>query len=151
MSNIELTIKITDNKIVPPDRLQMKNAFENLIDGRYKITIRRLYRHATHNQYKWLWGAIHKEFQKALISQGWDAENLDDVAEICKQLFSSKSIVNKHTGEIITIPESRSHFSTTDMMTYIEAIRDYAAENLNYFIEPPDPNWAENLEEKHTK
>jgi hypothetical protein len=146
MSNVELNIKIVEGKIIPPDILQLKQVFDNLSDGRYKITFKKLYRKATHSQFGYLFGLIHKSFMDGLLSQGWEIESIKDVEEICKQLFCSKSVLNKSTGEIFNIPESRSQFTTTDMMAYVENIRNYSAENLGWFIPDPDPFWAENLE-----
>jgi hypothetical protein len=52
-------------------------------------------------------------------------------------MFASKDIINKHTAEILTIPGLKRDMTTTEMMLFVDAIKEYALEFLNYRI--PDP------------
>ena len=143
MKSFELIIQIKDNKIVPPDRLALRQSFDNLMDGTYTIKVNKRYRKGSRDQFGYLFGWVFKEFQKALLNAGFDASDIKEVELICMQLFTSKEIVSRNSGEVIKIPELKRNFTTTDMMDFVEQVRNYSAENLNYYISEPDPNWRE--------
>jgi hypothetical protein len=150
MTGFELDITIQNKVIAPPDRILLRQYFDNLIDGLYKLTAKKIRKKASQNQFGYLFGYCFKEFQKALLSVGFEASDPKDVESICMQLFSKRSIVNRHTGEIIDIPARKRDFDTIDMMTFVESLRTYAAEKMNYYINEPDPMWFTKNDTKST-
>lgn len=54
-----------------------------------------------------------------------------------KQLFSDKKVLNRQTGEVVTIPSSTKEMDTTTFSAYCEKLRDYGREFLG--VEIPDP------------
>jgi hypothetical protein len=112
--------------------------------GRYRITIAPLRRNKSLSQLGYLYGAVYPMFWKLLTDAGWEFESVAEVDAFCKKQFANREIVNRNTGEIISIPELKRDFKTVDMMTYIDKIRDYAAEYLGGYI--PSPEEQMNIE-----
>lgn len=141
--NFDIDIHIKESKIIPPDKLVLGEYFKKLSDGVWRIRANKRNRKATSNQFGYLFGKVLKDFQRALINAGFDAADINDVEAISMKLFASKDIINRNTGEIIAIPERKRKMTTVEMMTFVDSIRNYAAEHLNYFIDEPDFNWRE--------
>ena len=55
--------------------------------------------------------------------------------------MTTDKVINKHTGEVITFPESTATMDTHTFSTYCEKLREYALEYLNLEIPDPDKNW----------
>lgn len=104
--------------------------------GRYKLTIKKLREPRTHRQNKWLWGIIYPMLLDGLNHIGYEFTKVEQVHEFCKDVFCDK-YVNKHTGEIIEIPDSTKEMDTVMFATYIQVIREWASEFL--YLEIPDP------------
>lgn len=75
----------------------------------------------------------------ALIESGYDKRELDHdiVHDFLRNKFNVHEIVSEH-GESIKIVKSTSDLTTTEFMTYISDIQQWAAEVLHINI--PDPN-----------
>ena len=115
------------------------DAFRGLSDGTYSVSIKRIRKNRSNDQNGWLWGCIYPMLLDALIDVGWDEfTNLEQVHEFCKMKFTTETIVNKHTGEIVTIPHSTKAMNTIEFSSYTDKIREFASEYLN--TEIPDPN-----------
>jgi len=148
MEKFDIEIEKVEGKLTSPSRDVLKRTFDNLSDGTHRITGKKTGRKATKLQFGYLFGYIHSEMMKAMIQGGWIIQNEDEVEEYCRVKFSNKMIINRHTGEAIPIPRSRSEFNTEAMTTYIDAIRDEASEEYGYYIEEPNPNWRQKLMKK---
>lgn len=96
------------------------------------------------DQNEWLWGCIYPMLLYALINEGWEYTNVEQVHEFFKTRFTSDQVVNKHTGEIIEFPNSTASMDTLTFSTYCEQLRTYALEYLDLEIPDPDKNWKEN-------
>lgn len=108
-----------------------------LSKGKYRLIIEKYRKNKSNSQLAWLYGQIYPLVLKGLNDAGWEFTTLDEVDEYCKSMFSSKEILNRHTGEIMDIPGLKRDMTTVEMMSYVEAIRDWCAEYLNIII--PDP------------
>lgn len=121
------------------DLRMIYDAFRGLSDGNYSVSIKRIRRERSNDQNGWLWGCIYPMLLDALIDVGWDEfTNIEQVHEFCKMKFTASEIVNRHTGEIVTIPFSTANMNTVEFSAYTDKIRDFASEYLN--TEIPDPN-----------
>lgn len=107
-----------------------------LPDGDYNVSISRHRQPRTGQQNKYLWGVVYPILHKGLIEVGYTFPLIEEVHDFCKTVFSQR-IINKHTGEIIDIPDSTKEMDTVTFSTYIQVIREWASEYL--FIEIPDP------------
>jgi len=117
--------------------------------GKYRLTVTKATRNKSQSQLGYLFGAVYPLLWKLLTDAGWEFESIAEVDAFCKRQFANRDIVNRNTGEVISIPELKRDFKTVDMMTYIEKIRDYAAEYLGGYIPSPEEQTQINYEESH--
>jgi len=119
----------------------MRSELDALPKGRYKMTIEKFHRKATHLQFGYLYGLVYPLSMIALNDAGYEFVNVDQVDLFWKSLFANKEVMNRESGEILKIPLSKSEFVTIDEMTYCDAIRNYCSEYLNAYIPDADPNY----------
>jgi hypothetical protein len=116
-----------------------KGELDQLPAGRYRVTVEKYRKNKSNPQLAWLYGQIYPLVLQGLIDAGWDeVTNLDQVDAMMKDMFAKTEIVNKHTGEIMDIPGLKRNMTTVEMMTYVDAIRDWASEYLNVIIPEPE-------------
>ena len=131
-----------------PFRVQNKKTMQSdlltIEKGKYRITIVKYRKKASHSQFEWLYGSIYPLMLIALNDAGYEFTNVDQVDVFCKTMFANKELLNRETGEILKVPLSKSEFVTVDHMAYCSNIRAYAAEYLSTNIPDPDPNWKQN-------
>ncbi len=134
-----------------PFRLENGHDFRvqlNLLPpGRYITTVQKEYKKASHKQFQWLYNGVYKESLPALIDAGYDVVDVDDVDLFWKALFASKTVLNRETGELLTIPVSKREFLTIDHQAYVSNIRYHCAMYLNTVISEPDINWKQHQAE----
>lgn len=118
-----------------------KKELDLLPVGRYRLTVTKFTRKASHEQFKYLYGLVYPLSMIALNDAGYEFVNIDQVDLFWKAMFANKEVINRETGEIYKIPLSKSEFMTIDEMTYCDAIRNYCSEYLMTNIPDPDPNW----------
>ena len=109
----------------------------NALKGRYRVTVQQYRRSKSTPQLRWLYGQVYPLVLKGLNDAGWEFTTVEEVDEYCKSMFSSREVLNRHSGEIIAVPGLKRDMTTTDMMTYVDAIRDWASEYLNINIPEP--------------
>lgn len=109
----------------------------NTLKGRYRLTIEKYRRSKSNPQLRWLYGQVYPIVLKGLTDAGWEFTTIAEVDEYCKSMFASREVLNRHTGEIMTVPGLKRDMTTTEMMTYVDAIRDWASEYLNINIPEP--------------
>jgi hypothetical protein len=117
----------------------------NALKGRYRLTIERYRRSKSNPQLRWLYGQVYPIVLKGLNDAGWEFTTIAEVDEYCKSMFASREVLNRHTGEIMAVPGLKRDMTTTEMMTYVDAIRDWASEYLNINIPEPEQQMAMNL------
>jgi hypothetical protein len=125
---------------------QLKTELDSLPKGRYQVIVDKYKRKASHEQFKYLYGLVYPLSMIALNDAGYEFTNIDQVDVFWKSMFANKEILNRETGEVLKVPQSKSEFMTIDEMTYCDAIRNYCSEFLNTSIPDPDPNWKQHKE-----
>ena len=105
-------------------------------NGEYVVTFKKRRAKKTSPQNRYLWGTVYPTISTPLINLGYDFITHEEVHKFCKETFSGKA-VNKHTAEIIDIPNSTKEMDTVTFNTYIQVISEWAAEFLQ--IEIPQP------------
>ena len=118
-------------------------------DGLYRLDVARVRRRRTLDQNGWLWGCIYPMLLDALIEQGWEFTSCEEVHEYFKSLMTSKSVVNRHTAEVVTFPGSTAAMDTVTFGSYCERLREYGSEYLGIDIPDPDRYWKDH--EKNTE
>lgn len=120
------------------DLRQLINYFAMVRDGMYRIEVHSVRDKRSNAQNAWLWGCIYPCLRNAMVAEGWDnVETDEDVHEFFKSLLGGKQIVNRTTGESITIPSSTAKMDTAQFCEYCERLRDYGREYLG--VDIPDP------------
>jgi hypothetical protein len=118
----------------------LKTECDSLPNGRYKMTIEKYRKNKSNPQLGYLFAGVYPLVLQALNDQGWEFTSIDEVDIYCKSMFAVGKKVNRTTGEIIDVPELKRKMTTVEMMTYIDAIRDWCAEYLNCYIPEPETN-----------
>jgi hypothetical protein len=130
-----------------PYRVTFAKVFRAQLDalpkGKYQHTVEKYKRKASHSQFQYLYGLVYPLSMIALNDAGYEFTNIDQVDVFWKSMFANKEILNRETGEILKVPQSKSEFMTIDEMTYCDAIRNYCGEYLMTTIPDPDPNWKQ--------
>lgn len=125
----------------------LRDDLSKLSNGKYRLTIEKYRSKASHKQFKYLYGVVYPLSMIALNDAGYEFTNTDEVDIFWKQIYANKEILNRETGEIMKVPQSKSQFNTIDEMTYCNAIRDYCSEYFNTYIPDPDPNYKQKYEQ----
>ena len=115
--------------------------FASAIEGHSRVEITRIRRKRTLDQNGWLFGCIYPMLLNALNNEGWEFVNVHQVHEFFKSLMAKQQFINKHTGEVIEIPQSTAEMDTLTFSTYCDKLRDYGREFLNIEIPDPDKLW----------
>lgn len=124
-------------------RIIGRNLLEKVLasvrDGLYKVTVRKLQNNRSNQQNRWLWGQIYPRMLQGFLDAGWDDfANEEEVHQYCKIQFAGKDIVNRNTGEVVTIPGRTSKMDVVEFALYCEQLRIFAYDYLNVTIPEPD-------------
>jgi hypothetical protein len=122
------------------NRALLDKELTELPKGKYRLVIERYRKKKSNPQLGYLYACIYPFVLKGLNDLGWEFTSLDQVDVECKRRFASQKILNRHTGEILDIPGLKRDMTTVEMMTYVDAIRDWASEYLSVYIPEPGEN-----------
>ena len=117
-----------------------KKELNALPKGRYRLTVERYRKNKSNAQLGYLFAVIYPFVLTHLNDAGWEFTSLDEVDAECKRMFASKDILNRHTGEIMSIPGFKREMTTTEFAAYVDAIRQWDAEYLGGTIPEPETN-----------
>ena len=121
-----IAIKEKDKFRIVNDKL-FREELARLPGGRYEIVIRKKRRMKSQPQLGYYYSCVLPHFHRAAIDAGWEFANIEELDNYLKSMFASKDI----------IPGLKRDMTTTEMMLFVDAIKEYALEFLNYRI--PDP------------
>jgi hypothetical protein len=125
----------------------LKADCDGLPKGRYRLTVEKYRKNKSNSQLGYLFAAVYPLVLQHLNDAGWEFTTLDQVDAKCKELFSDQEVLNRDTGEIMKIPALKRDMTTTEMMTYINAIRVWDAEYLGGIIPEPGENFKIDFDE----
>jgi hypothetical protein len=125
------SLRVVNSKLLKAD-------CDRLPKGKYRLTIEKYRKDKSNPQLGYLFACIYPYVLKGLNDAGWEFTNLDQVDAKCKELFSDQEVLNRDTGEIMKIPALKRNMTTTEMVSYISAIRSWAGEYLKTVIPEPD-------------
>jgi len=128
------------------NRALLDKDLTELPKGKYRLVVERYRKKKSNPQLRWLYGQVYPIVLKALNDAGWEFTSIEEVDEYCKSMFSSKEVLNRHTGEILDIPGLKRDMTTVEMMTYVDAIRNWASEYLSVYIPEPGEQTDLNFE-----
>jgi hypothetical protein len=117
-----------------------RQELDSLPKGRYRHTVEKYRKAKSNPQLGYLFACVYPLSMKLLNDAGWEITSIDQTDAFWKDLYAKKEVINRHTGEIRMIPALKRDFLTTDMMNYIEAIRQHCSEYLGGYIPGPEEN-----------
>ena len=106
--------------------------------GDYVITITHDRKTRSNQQNAYLWGIVYPAVLFGLQDAGWEITDEEQVDEYCKQAFAAREVINKDTGEVLSLPNSTARMQTAEFNVYVDKIKAFALEYLNITI--PEPN-----------
>lgn len=118
--------------------LLLDETINNLPIGDYVITITPNRKTRTNQQNAYLWGIVYPAVLFGLQDAGWEITDEEQVHEYCKQAFAAREVINKDTGEVLSLPNSTARMQTAEFNVYVDKIKAFALEYLNITI--PEPN-----------
>lgn len=130
-------MKFIIKKIGSPNLKDIYKYLFHQKDGEYMIEVKKVRKKRSNDQNAWLWGVIYPMLLDGLVDAGWEITDTEQVHEFFKSQMTSDRVINKHTGEVIEIPESTANMDTLTFSTYCEKLREYASEFLG--VDIPDP------------
>ena len=119
----------------------LSNYFAQANPGEYMVEVKRLRDKRSLDQNGWLWGCIYPLLLDALIAEGWEFTEEEQVHEYFKGMFCKQRKVNKNTGEVVEFPRSTAEMDTVTFSEYCEQLREYGREFLNVEIPDPSREW----------
>ena len=108
-----------------------------LPSGHYRVVVEKKRKNKSLPQLGYYYGCLLPLTHKALLEAGWEFADLAEVDSFWKDQFANREIVNRNTGEVMSIPALKRNFTTTDMMAFVESIRNYCSEYLGTYIPGP--------------
>ncbi len=112
--------------------------FRQLPKGDYIFTVTPNRKTRSNQQNAYLWGVVYPMVLLGLQDAGWEITDEEQVHEYCKQAFAAREVINKDTGEVISLPNSTARMQTAEFNVYVDKIKAFALEYLNITI--PEPN-----------
>lgn len=116
----------------------LDETINNLPLGDYVITITPNRKTRSNQQNAYLWGIVYPSVLFGLQDAGWEIIDEEQVHEYCKQAFAAREVINKDTGEVLSLPSSTASMQTAEFNVYVDKIKAFALEYLNVTI--PEPN-----------
>lgn len=121
-----------------------RESLDRLKPGKYRLTVEKYTKKASHSQFGYAYGYVYSSSLLALNDAGYEFTNLEQVNDFWMTMFATKEILNRETGEIMKLPLHKSEFTTSEMVAYIDQIRNYCSEYLGVFIDDPNTEWKNN-------
>ena len=138
---------IKEGKLAINSRKVFADDLTKAPNGKVKITVEKYYRKASSLQFGYLYAVVYPLSWIALNNHGYEFTELEQVDIFWKDLFATKNILNRETGEIMKLPFSKSEFKTVDEMAYCDKIREYCSEYYHTVIPDPDINYKQKRNE----
>ena len=125
----------------------VRSACATLPGGVYTVTVEKAASKRSGDQNAYLWGCVYPMLLDGLTDAGWELTGLEQVHEYMKSVMAGESVVNRTTGEIVTLPSATSRMSKAEFSAYCDRLRDYAREFLGVEIPDPDRFWRRGRKE----
>src|SRR5579859_4496962 len=106
------------------NKKHIREAFGNLKDGQYMVTIK-WWKRRSQRQNAYYHAIVCNLVKDGLRQIGYDeVETSEDAHEILKQMFLSRKMVNRQTGELLTeITKSTTKLTTVEFEEYMDKCR----------------------------
>lgn len=136
----EFTLQMFNHRVVNRD--VYLDAFKNLKDGQYLITIKDV-RKRSLPQNSYYWGVMVPLIREALYYFGWDEIRTNmDAHNYIKSIHCIVEVINIQTGELRTREGSTAEYSISEFNDFVERVCKWAAEDLELVIPSPNQQMA---------
>lgn len=88
----------------------------------------------TNDQNSYLWGVVYPHLLMGLLEAGWEFTDTEQVHEFFKQVMSENKVVNRNTGEVLSLPNSTAAMSSSEFSVYVDKLKEYGSEYLGITI-----------------
>jgi len=122
------------------NRALLEQELTELPKGKYCLTIEKYRKNKSNPQLGYYYACVLPLFLKGAIDAGWEITSIEECDIWLKSMFANKDLINKDTGQIISVPALKREMTTVEMSTFTNQVRDYAAEFLNIIIPDPETN-----------
>jgi hypothetical protein len=148
---------------------EFKDALKISLPGRYFLTLEKAYKKRSTKQNSAMWAIPYRVLQDCFSKEWGKRISLTFVHEFCKNPenriipeeyierikdewdnYPANKIVNKNTGEVITIPfvPTTTKMRTVEMMEYYANLQNFLMEWFGADCPDPDPNWKDEIEDE---
>ena len=104
----------------PPKMDFLLERLQSLPSGDYSITIAPNRKTRSNQQNAYLWGVVYPAVLFGLQDAGWEITHEEQVHEYCKQAFAAREVINKDTGEVLSLPSSTASMQTAEFNVYVD-------------------------------
>jgi len=122
------------------NRVLLEQELTELPKGKYRLTIEKYKKDKSNEQLGYYFACVLPLFLKGAIDAGWEITSIEECDIWLKSMFANKELINKDTGQIISVPALKREMTTVEMSTFTNQVRDYASEFLNIIIPDPETN-----------
>ncbi len=111
------------------------------LTGVFSVKMNRRKRKRTNQQNAYLWSTVYSAVAAGFYEAWGDKFSVDEVHIICKEMFLSRPVVDRTTGEVIAhVHPSSAVLSIEDFGIYLEKIFKFAGESLGCVVPSPVSN-----------
>jgi hypothetical protein len=125
----------------------LRDDLSKLSNGKYRLIIEKYRKDKSLPQLGYYYACVLPMFLKAAIDAGWELTSVEEADAWLKSMFANRELINKHTGQVIEVPALKRNMTTTEFSTFINQVRDHAAEFLGCYIPEPESQLAMQYEQ----
>jgi len=103
-----------------------------------EISIKARKKERSTDQNRYYWGVVIPIATDCLNAQWGTAYTREEMHDYLKGQFNTDTLLNEDTGEVLTMPMSTTRNSTTEMMGYMDRIKQWVQESFGVVV--PEPN-----------
>lgn len=117
---------------------QMFIGYVKHLDGPHRVSVRKVRANRSLPQNAWYWGCILPAVVSGLEEAWGETMSIEECHEWLKARFNAKTIVNRHTGEVVAKrPCSTADLDTKEFSEYVDRVIQFANKMLH--VEVPQP------------
>jgi len=130
--------RITDGVLTIHRRAEFNKAIRGITDGRVILTVSKIYNKRSSVQNAYYWGVVINEFREGFKEMTGDDITAEEAHEVLKEKCNGKEIVNRETGEVMSVGKTTTTMTTVEFMEYFARCGKFILEWFGR--EVPEPN-----------
>jgi hypothetical protein len=132
----------------PQERAKVAAGVQRL-RGRWRITLVRYRPRRTDRQNRYYWPCFVIPFAEWLTEEWGEPHTPDDAHIEFKKLFLSKTMTNRHTGEVKVMLRSTTKLTTSEFNEYLDRCADHLAQFCGIVVPSPSEYHEQTKEAVH--